>query len=669
MNDDSKTVFQGPPSLNLDVDDKKLVEYINEYKKFIKKKKEELKYKDRVETNKRFLYGRQIEDGKYKGVDKQFTLKSYQKPYIDNVIKEGEDQIRALVFSKMPDFIVSQGDREGSEKTAKLLSEAVNKKIRSDSIKKVLQRAFRHHPVYYQGVIKYRWDPTKGKNGDVVFECIHPNNIDIDFSATESGEKHFKVIIHYIEKTIREWIEMFPTKEDEIIKYAKDKGKLEDKETGSESAMAVRIKGEEVWFDWSEKAEDFDPEEPVFNSVNGVLWKLGNEILDKKKNPNWDWEGEDKLFLNGQPIPEELLPQLALLGNQVEGITQETVFRNYFNAPKKPFIFLTYDQWGEVPIDESSRIEENLLLQQNYDIRGMQVTKMIDDAKLKNVFSSLSGMTREDIEKMDLDDPDQDIFVTGDLRQVHNFIVPQQPTGDMFGDLSRSRERILSKVSIHGATRGEIQTSTATTNQIAREQDFVVHDNLSEDTVIAASTEIVQAYIHMMKLRYTPEHFKRLVGSDADETHENLSYDTIEDGMEVEVYASGTDKLKQERQAKEEAQLGLIDPLTYMRDTGRKNPEERAEMLFYFQNAPELYFKKYIEGAEVPDIAEQLQLMNQQRLQQAQGMAQPTAQPGQPPMQPSPQDTTQMATQPQGSNRGLMGVAQNAMNSVFGNNQ
>ncbi len=620
------------------------------------------------ERNKRFLFGKQVTAGAYKGVFQERAIKTYEKPYLDNVIKDGEEQIRSLIFSRMPDMIVQGGESETADQTAERLGKIIDKKLKSDEIKKILTRAFRHLPVYLTGVIKYRWDANKGKHGDVVFECVHPKNIDIDFTATENDERKMRIIVHWVEKPIKEWIRMFPKKEDEIMDYAQGKAKFAgiENKTG-EKALAVNLKLPEVWYDWFEKEDDFDPEEPKYKTLSGVCWKMDKTLLDKRLNPNWDWDGEDRVFLNGQPIPEDVLPQIAMLGMDIPGIESEKVFRNYFQQPQKPFIFLGYDQWGEMAYDESSRIEDNLFLQQNYDYRGMQVTKMIDDARVKHAFSSMSGLKRETVEEMDLNDPDEDIFVDGDLRQVHAFIAAEQPSSEMFGDLGRSRERILSKVNIHGATRGEIQTSTATTNQIAREGDFTYHDNVAEDTVIAAATEIGEAYVHMMKLRYTADHFKAVLGEKADQTFENLTFDMIEDGMQVMISASGTDKLKRERQAKEEAQLQLIDPVNYYKDTGREDYQERAEMLFLMQNAPDLYYKKFVKGEDVPEIAEQLRMMQQQKMMEAQGMQpQQAGQPNTTPQQPSANNTGNIPTQPQGSPRGIMGQMGQAISGMFG---
>ena len=87
-------------------------------------------------------------------------------------------------------------------------------------------------------------------------------------------------------------------------------------------------------------------------------------------------------------------------------------------------------------------------------------------------------------------------------------------------------------------------------------------DDIGGLTVNEVTTKMGEVILHMMKLRYTPEHFQALIGIEGEETHDQLTGDIIEDGMIVSIRASGTDKLKAERQAKEEAQLGLTDPVS-----------------------------------------------------------------------------------------------------------
>ena len=644
-------VLEGPPSLDLKVDDDKLVEFINHY---IEKSKEfydsdEINLTKRREKNKKYLFSKQLDD---------VPLKSYEKKYIDNVIREGEGILKPLVLSRLPDLIVKSGtdpqQNPQSQGVAEKLTTAVDKTLKSREMRKLLGKGTKHLPVYYTACIKYRWDLQKGRNGDVVFEIIHPQNIICDYTATENNEKVMHIIAHFVEKPIKEWLMLFPAKEEEIKAYASSKGKVANGANfESEKVLAVNLKLPEVWFDWLEKDEDFDVKEnPKYNLMSGVVWMTDKKILKKSKNPNWDWDGHTQVFLNGNPVPTEYLDQMIMQGLNYPGLETKKVYNNFFQQPRKPFIFFGYEQWGEMPYDAISRIEDNILLQDNLDTRGMQITKMIDDARGKHVFSELSGLKKKDIEETDLSNPDEDIVVKGKLGDVHDFIQPQLPSREMFADVDRTRERMLSKISVSGAVRGEIQTDTATTTQIARESSFNVADDLSEETINDVSTQMAEALLHMMKLRYTEEHFKTLIGDDGKTVHLRLTNDDIEDGMEVEIFASGTDKLRVEREAKEDAQLQLIDPLTYYKDTGKSDPKGRAEKLFMFQTQPEFYYKKFIKGEGIPEIAEEVAVTNQQNLAQVQLGGLPAQ-----PQVPTPTNTTQIPTVPAGSPRNLIGRA------------
>jgi len=646
---------EAAPVLNLDLEDKKLAFFIEQYEKKYDEFDKTKKLTERRKTNTKYLFGRQLDD---------VELKTYEKKYIDNVIKEGEDTLRTLVLSRLPDIIVNPGaESQVSTEVADLISEAVNKTLQSDELKQLLTLAFRRHSLDLTGVIKYYWNSSKGKLGDIEWEVIPAKYIKIDTSATKNNERYMKLIIHEVERCLYDWIILFPEKEDELKDFARDKGW---KETNDEEGRAFDLKVQEIWFDWKEKAENFDPKEPEFESMSGILWKAGKgekSILDKRKNPNWDWDGEEKPFFNGKPVSDEMLPQISMMGMQVPGVEMKTVYRNYFGKPRKPFIFMGYEQYGESAFDEISRIEENRLLQDNYDTRGMQITKMIDDARGKHVFSTMSGLKKETIEEMDLNDPDEDIVVDGNLGEVHAFIKKEQPSQAMFGDLERTKQRVKEKLHISGAASGELTSDVATTTQIQREASFTIADDFSDLAINKVATEMAEALLHMFKLRYTSQHFQLLIGRQGGEVQERLTSDVIEDGLEVSIKASGTDKLKRERMAKEEATLGLIDPINYFQDVGRTDAEKRAEMLFMFQTNPEMYIQKYAKGMELQDVANQVMGMNQQNLMSfgnPQGPYQP-----QPPMQPSPQNPQAVSEVPSGSPRNLIGKATGAISKLF----
>lgn len=645
---------ESAPILSLDLDNKKLAFFIEQYEKRYEEFDKKKKISERRKDNEKYLFGRQLDDKDFK---------KYENKYIDNVIKEGEDTLRTLVLSRLPDIIVNPGpESQVSREVSDLIDEAVNKTLHSDELKQILTLAYRRHSIDLTAVIKYFWNPQKGKMGDIDWEVIPAKYIKIDTSATRNNERYMKLVIHEVEKCLYDWIILFPDKEEQLKDFARQN---KWNEAQDEDGISFDLKVQEIWFDWKEKKEDFNPEDPEFESLSGVLWKAGKgeeSILDKRRNPNWDWEGEQKYTMNGTPIPDEMLPQIALLGMQVPGIETTTTYRNYFGKPRKPFIFMGYEQYGEMAFDETSRIEENKVLQDNYDKRGMQITKMIDDARGKHVFSTMSGLKKETIEEMDLNDFDEDIVVDGDLREVHAFIAKEQPSNAMFGDLARTKERVKEKLHIAGAAGGDITSDTATTNQIQRESSFTMADDYSDLAINKVAMEMAEALLHMMKLRYTPEHFQVLIGTQGKEIQERLTGDVVEDGMEVTIKASGTDKLKRERQAKEEAQLGLIDPLNYLNDTGRKDAEARAEMLYWFQTNPDMYIKKYVHKQDLSQVADQVTGMNQQNMMQFGGQGQPQPQ-GQ---QPSPENPQNVGQAPQGSVRNLVSNAGSAISRIFG---
>ena len=316
-----------PPELNLDIPDDKLVEFIDAYSENSKTLEEEINLSSRRDILKRFYWGKQIStDRVYQGVVSDFVIPTYQTPIVDNILKEGIDKLRPLVLSRMPEFIVKPGV-EGddlSEQTAEGVSDLVNNALTTRELKAELNTGFKHHETNLIMVFKWRWDPQKGKHGDFVVEAIHPRNIRLDMTAKHANQEEMKIIIHYVEYSLGDWIMLFPKKEAELIEFAKRHGM-----SGNgldEESKAVKLRLEEVWFDWKDKAKDFDPEDPKFDFKLGVTWKADKVILDKREDPNWDHNPTTELFFEGQPIPEELLPQVIALqqqGQQLEGIEEK----------------------------------------------------------------------------------------------------------------------------------------------------------------------------------------------------------------------------------------------------------------------------------------------------------------------------------------------------------
>ena len=602
--------------LALDIPDSDLVKIINQR---IKDSRNFFAQKynlyERRKKNETYLFGRQVAEQEAKHL-----LKIYEARYLDNALYEIEASIKPLAMNKLPDLIVTPGDESPQSKdTADQVGKIVDADIKKRNNRVVQGIAFKHLPVYFTGIVKARWDPELGKYGDYKFEVVHPDLVDIDHTCPTNNADDMDFVSQILPMSVQEALMRFPEAKDKLFKELKLQGLITGKDVNefSQKELASEIQVREIWFKWYKRADtgqivdnklDTTLEPGIkWEQIRGVMWKYENSILKKIKNPNFDYEGEEQVFTYDDPSDASTKRQLSedelrasLMGDiPLDNINVEKVYRNYFQMPRVPFFFMGYDQWHKIAYDETSRIEQNLMNQSNLDERGKQIQETLAE-RGKHVFSKDGGLDADDVEKMDMNDPNQDILVEGDVRAVHSFIAPQRPGPQEFQDMDMTRNRMYG-IAGSNAIRGAIQSDVATTNQIAREADFTRADDLVEDTINACSEWIAMWAMQFIKLRYTEQHMRKLLGAEGTVTFIKLKNDMIEDGMEVMIKASGTDKLKAQNNAMEMAKIGFIDPNTFFQDMGLSDPEGRTKKVIAYMNGAVDGYSSYqllLQGVE-----------------------------------------------------------------------
>ena len=168
--------------------------------------------------------------------------------------------------------------------------------------------------------------------------------------------------------------------------------------------------------------------------MNGVLWRYKNILFKKMKNPNWDWQGQTNFYSFDEQIEPQQIMDSMQQGTQIPGFSSQQVFYNYFEEPEFPYIFIGYDQWGNMIYDETSRIEQMIRLQENIDTRGNQIKQMLNRAMGKHIFSTEAGLKDEDIEELNWEDMDQAIVVKGKVTETHNMATADQPSAQIISD-------------------------------------------------------------------------------------------------------------------------------------------------------------------------------------------------------------------------------------------
>src|SRR3990167_7353007 len=228
--------------------------------------KDKLKLEDRRKTNEDFWLGKQLDESQFY---------DWQVPYKDNLIYQDLETRLAIASSRMPDVLVTPADPEKRE-NAKNLEQALNIKMGRDEVKRIIKGGLRDLHLYFQGVLKCRWDKT---TSDFVFDKVRPHKIIVDHTASipEDGftADRMDFIAEWIEEPIGVVSAKFPNKKEELLKQL-----AIIRQTTKQ--MVSKIKYLEVWFTWYDKDG---------NLFEGVCWKYKNIILDKMKHPYWDWKG------------------------------------------------------------------------------------------------------------------------------------------------------------------------------------------------------------------------------------------------------------------------------------------------------------------------------------------------------------------------------------------
>lgn len=545
---------------------------IKESESFFKSK---LKLDQRSKKNEEYWLGQQVDTTQ---------LDEFQDPYVDNIIWRNEKVRVALAASRLPDIIVTPASDDPNDvQDARDLEQSLEIQVKDEDVLRMVKSGIRHHDLYYRGCIKVLWDGTIGplgangqRLGDIRFEVIHPERFIVDHTASfpEDGftADNMEFIAHWVEEPLAVVIKKFPDKRDELLM---SKGYVK----GTNRQLQSKLKYREIWFTWYDNDG---------NAMEAVAWIYNDIVLGKSKNPYWDYEG----------IEEAVEMQPGVFHPQV------TQWRNFFDRPRKPFIFFTEESLGRHPIDETTVVQQAIPAQDTVNRRGRQISEMADRSGGKLALSSAGGITEETVRNI-TPDPKEHIFVgdVEDVRQGVMLIPGPQPSAVVFDDLVSNRQQLDSIFSTHGTTRGETQASTSgVSKQITREGDLTAADDVVNTMVQRIIYEMANWSAHLMGLFYRESRIIKNMGTDKSLNSVTMQRDRISNLMSVRINASTTDKAARRATAMELASAALIDPFSVYEALDFPNPKEMTERYLKYQIAKADGGVSYMQkvGIEIP---------------------------------------------------------------------
>jgi len=495
--------------------------------------------------------------------------------------------------------------RDGSEAQdfARKLESYFRKKFVDLNIKEVMRMGLRN--LYFSRliVIKAFWNPLLGNGGDFDFRAVDPRAIRVGKYARKEQDSEF--VIEEIEDNLCAVVERFPKKKDELMKKYGFFG-----EEG-ERQMYIKnpdVKYKEAWIQ------------------NYVIFKLENIILDTIKNPYWDFDGilitdqeeEEIAQLDGkarrdrmqeikldqdarkasmQPVVEEkgmlakgveAVKSFVGLGEEptegatevpesVEQVEYKPYYFNYFDSPRKPYIFATIFNNENTPIGRTDMITLSAELQRGIDKRKMDID---ENAELVN------GILKVDSSVMPKNDAQRIRFETKGIiwgKGVAAGVVREMGTplpAFVHEDMLDSRSEIDNIMAASSAFRGEregqetkagrlalIQQSYLRLNELVQVTDFTYH-------------EIFSWAMQLGKTRYTEYHYAKWMGKEGAREVIEIIQDDFETGSEVTIIAGKTLPVDNEfkfEQAQNDVKDGFISPVDYLDIAQYDNSKELSK--------------------------------------------------------------------------------------------
>mgnify|MGYP003552410307 CR=1 FL=1 len=478
--------------------------------------------------------------------------------------------------------------REGdeSEKLARNLEKYYRKKSEDLNVKESIRMALRNLYFARLLVLKPFWN---AKINDFDVKALNPN--DVRFGKYSTKEEESEFAIEEVTDNLCALVSRFPKKEKEIL----EKSGFTEETKDQAYIMNPEVKYKEAWIG------DY------------VIFKYDNIILDAIRNPYFDWDGillsdeeeqqinssygEDRRAIFTQakleqdtrmqsPLPspevETSAPQLMEGGippneGHTEAIQYKAYYFNYFNQPRKPYIYTTILNNENKPIGRTDFITLALPLQIGIDKRKQDIGQ---NCELVN------GVIKIDSEVMGKADAQSLAFEAKGIIWGKGVVAGvQRETGTplpqmVFDDMQDSREEIDNIMAASSAFRGEREGQETKAGRLALIQQSYLRLNELVQAVDYTYGQLFSWFYQLSKTRYTELHYAKWLGKDEATEVLDLIQDDFETGSEIQVIPGKTLPVDAEfrfERAQNDVKDGIISPVDYMEEAGYMNPKDLAK--------------------------------------------------------------------------------------------
>lgn len=546
-----------------------------------------------------------------------------------------EAVINSLIANPPGINVLPAREGQDAQEFASKLENYLQKKYIDLNIKETVRMGLRN--LYFSRllVIKPFWNVVIN---DFDYRAVDPRKVRFGKYARKEQDSEF--VIEEIEDNLCAVIDRFPKKKDELMKKY---GFSDDNELYIKNPD---IKYKEAWIN------DY------------VIFKHENIVLDTIKNPYWDWTGilitdEEAQQLNtstgearrqimqqaklqqqqrelemkqnqetqavppagGQvPVQGQAPQDVGQMENQQEEQApqeptpekyQPYMF-NYFDSPRKPYIFATIFNNENTPIGRTDMITLSSELQRGIDKRKMDIDENCE---------MVNGMLKVDSSVMGKSDAQRIRFETKGIiwgKGVKDGVTRETGNGlpnMVFDDMQDSRQEIDNIMAASSAFKGQREGQETRAGRLALIQQSFLRLNELVQVGDYVSKEIFDWGMQLAKTRYTEYHYAKWIGKEDASEFIEIIQDDFDTGTEVKIIAGKTlpeDDEFRFLQAQTDVKDGFISPIDYLRIAKYNDSERLAKNAFLYKVSPYSQFDiSDEERAKIPPPLPQSTLREQ----------------------------------------------------------
>lgn len=456
---------------------------------------------------------------------------------VENRIFEAVETIVPVVTAHAHQFQVLPGsESDDSMKRANSLQKVLSRKYETLEMQRKLEEVTRNLLLYRFGLAKWEWSYEKD---DIDVRVIDPRMILVPRMSVDPHDLPYKIEIQeYIKKEM-----------DEYWPDAKDLSPESNIDVGKKENAKKLYRVYEVW------------------TPEMVAWFCSKQLLEKKPNPYYDFQGEEKKYIKRT--------------SKGTRIGKKLVFYNIFDRPTDPYVFFTTYKAGEDPFGSVSLTEIGIPIQ---DAINTQKRRIIDNLRRMGngqVYIDSDAMSQEESDNIT---DEVGLIIRGEGVASQNKVRREpgiQLPSAHFSNLTHSETVFDNIMGVHSATRGAGGGKTLGQDIISRQQDYTRVDLITR-VLNRGVARLAMGLVQLMKLFYTETHVVKIIGEEGAVEFVSLNRDDIDNYIEIIVKSGDNlpmDKISLRTEAVQLWQLGALDPVTLFERLDFPNPSKAAERL------------------------------------------------------------------------------------------